>query len=328
MGPLRSTFPTGAHVVDLHASGALAALPGLVSYLRATSPHALIAAQNHINLVAVVACMLAHTRTRLFLSEHNDMLEGAHNARGLINRLRPFASRVLYRRAEGIIAVSEGVAESVEAVARLPRRRIHTIYNPALPDDLDALVQMDPGVPWLSSKDEPVILAVGRLAVQKDFPTLLKALALLRHEVPARLIILGEGPERPRLEKCALELGIAAHVLMPGFNENPFACMAHSDVFALSSKYEGFPSVLVEALACGANIVATNCRSGPAEILDHGSFGRLVPVGDAPSMAHALRAALEERSVSTDRAVRRAAEFSTSRAADAYLSLLFPETGR
>jgi len=323
-GPFLKDVPPGANVTDLRASGTLAALPRIIAYLRTVSPDALISAQNHVNLVAALAFALARPRTRLFLAEHNDMLEGGRRARGVISRLRPLAARILYPLAEGIIATSRGVAESVSIVARIPSTRIHTIYNPALPEDLERLVGSEPGHPWLASKDMPVILAVGRLALQKDFPSLLQAFAHLRTQVPARLIILGEGTQRRHLEDLAQGLGIASHVSMPGFNENPYAYMARADVFVLSSVYEGFANVLVEALACGARVVSTNCRSGPAEILDGGRFGRMVPIRDAPALARAIQDALEDKSFHREQSIRRAAEFSTARSAEAYLKLLFP----
>ena len=206
----------------------------------------------------------------------------------------------------------------------LPTHKIHTIHNSVVTADLERLASQDTGIAWFSSNDVPVILAVGRLAPQKDFLTLLQAFALLRARVRARLVILGEGVGRQRLEKRVAELGLSGHVLMPGFHPNPYACMARARVFVLSSAYEGFPNVLVEALACGANIVATDCRSGPAEILDNGRFGRLVPVGDASSMAHALEDALNDSGFRRERSRLRALDFSTSRAAQAYLDLLFP----
>jgi glycosyltransferase involved in cell wall biosynthesis len=139
-----------------------------------------------------------------------------------------------------------------------------------------------------------------------------------------RLVILGEGPQRGLLEELASRLGITAQLSMPGFNDNPYACMSRADVFVLSSAYEGFPNVLVEALACGAKVVSTDCRSGPAEILDGGRFGGLVPVGDARSLAYAIRAALDDTSFRAQSALARASEFSVERAVTAYMQLLFP----
>jgi len=162
---------------------------------------------------------------------------------------------------------------------------------------------------------------VGRLAVQKDFPTLLRAFARLRAARPARLMILGEGDRRSELEQLASALGISADVRLPGFVENPLAYMRRAAVFVLSSIYEGFGNVLVEALACGCPIVSTDCPGGPAEILEHGRFGRLVPVGDVAALGDALLATLAAPRES-EALVARARDFSAAVIADRYLGVL------
>ena len=168
-----------------------------------------------------------------------------------------------------------------------------------------------------------MILAAGRLTQQKDFPTLLRAFAMLRRTAAVRLVILGEGRDRGDLERLARELGIAAEVAMPGFQQNPFAWMARSRLFVLSSAYEGLPGVLIRAMACGCPVVSTDCPSGPAEILEGGRYGRLVAVGDAAAMASAMAAALAVPR-DADSVKSRAALFSAERSADGYLDILLP----
>jgi glycosyltransferase involved in cell wall biosynthesis len=169
-----------------------------------------------------------------------------------------------------------------------------------------------------------VILSVGRLSAEKDYPTLLRAFALLQNQVPARLILLGEGGQRAGLERLASELGIGATVSLPGFVRNPFAYMARARVFVLSSLFEGFGNVLVEALACGCQVVSTHCPGGPGEILDRGRYGRLVPVGDHAALARAILEAIAEP-MDTEALRRRADDFSVERAARRHLDALFPE---
>jgi len=146
--------------------------------------------------------------------------------------------------------------------------------------------------PWFQPNQPPVILGVGRHHFQKGFDTLLRAFARVRQQMPARLVILGEGPERPNLERLAAELGVAADVDLPGFDPNPFRYMRWAGVFVLSSRYEGLPNVLIQALACGCPVVSTDCPSGPSEILDGGRYGALVPVDDVEAMAQAIVRAL------------------------------------
>jgi glycosyltransferase involved in cell wall biosynthesis len=158
----------------------------------------------------------------------------------------------------------------------------------------------------------------------KDYQTLIQAFAMIRARREARLLILGEGPLRAELEALIQRLGLAADACLPGFVTNPYAYMARASVLVLSSRYEGFPNVLAESLACGTPVVATDCETGPAEILDHGRFGRLVPVGDHAAMAGAIEATLDAPP-NADSLRARAAVFSASSSARQYLALLFPD---
>jgi len=166
------------------------------------------------------------------------------------------------------------------------------IYNPVVSPELYEKADAPLEHPWFRSNQPPVILGVGRHYPQKGFDTLLRAFARVRQETPARLVILGEGPERPNLERLASELGVAADVDMPGFDPNPFRYMKRAGVFVLSSRYEGLPNVLIQAMACGCPVVSTDCPNGPAEILDGGRYGALVPVDDVEAMARAIVRAL------------------------------------
>lgn len=320
-GPFVSQVPAGAHLVDLHARHIRAALPGLVRYLRDFPPTALLSAQTHANILAAVARRLGNPRVRLVVSEHNDMAAVVHAPGAGRDRLRPFFARLFYPWADEIVAVSSGVANSLSVMTGLPRLSIHVIYNPLIPLDLDVRKQAPCSHPWLAAGEPPVLLAVGRLEHQKDYPCLLRALALLNQQQKTRLLILGEGPERSSLEALVNELGLQANVELPGFVENVFACMARTAVFVLSSAWEGFPSVLVEAMACGVPVVATDCPSGPAEILEGGRHGRLVPVGDPNALAEAIEAALTVPGP-VETARLRAKEFTMERAVQEYLPLL------
>jgi len=230
----------------------------------------------------------------------------------------------LYPQAHNIVAVSQGVAEDLSTLIQLSPDRVTVIYNPVITPNLLEQALAPLTHPWFEREQPPVILGAGRLSLQKDFPTLLRAFALVRQHRPARLVILGEGEERANLERLAIELGIQNDVSMPGFVDNPFAFMAKASVFVLSSAWEGFGNVLVEALACGCPVVATDCRSGPREILDNGRYGRLVPVGDHEALAKAILETLDNPDFPADRQTRiqRAMEFSVDAAVDKYLKVL------
>jgi glycosyltransferase involved in cell wall biosynthesis len=194
---------------------------------------------------------------------------------------------------DGIVAVSEGVAADFASATGIPRRRIQVIYNPVITPALLHAASAPPTHVWFEDHSRPHVLGVGRLTRQKNFPALVDAFALMKREHPAaRLVILGEGPERVTIEACIRRHGLQDSVALPGFIDNPYACMARAAVVALSSEWEGLPTVLIESLAVGTPVVATDCPSGPREILQNGAFGSLVPTGDIPALASALSRAL------------------------------------
>jgi glycosyltransferase involved in cell wall biosynthesis len=210
----------------------------------------------------------------------------------------------------------------------VPSAKVKVIYNPTVTPEIFRKATEPVQHPWFVDNRVPIILAAGRLHRQKDFPTLLRAFSLLRQNRPCRLVILGDGKKRRRkaLRQLAKQLGIEKDVSLPGFVENPFAYMARANLFVLSSAWEGFGNVIVEALACGCPVVSTDCRSGPREILDNGRYGRLVPVGDPEALARAMLEALDDPDNPCDRETRiqRAMEFSVDKIVDEYLKVLLP----
>lgn len=288
-GPYLKDVSPDIRIVDLGNRRTFASLLPLARYLRRERPDALLSGLNHANIVAILARMAARVQTKLVVTEHNSTSIGTGFRHGrLVFRLM----RWLYPRADRVVSVSRGIERELAANFGLPEDRLCTIYNPLDVDGIRRGMLPRPDHPWLAPGKPPVIVAVGRLMVQKDYPTLLRAFALLRPRRDARLVILGEGEERPALEKLIGELGIEADVALPGFEANPFAWMAASDLYVLSSAWEGLPGVLLEAMACGAKVVSTNCPTGPDEILEDGEWGTLVPVGDFQAMADAMDAAL------------------------------------
>lgn len=282
-------------LVDLKASRALTSLPPLVRYLRREKPAAMLSVFGYVNIVALWAWRLAGVPTRLYVNEQNTVSQESGNAANWRSRMTPMLMKRFYPWADGIVVVSEGVREDMARVTNIPRERITVIYNPSIvQSDVSQKAQAHLAHPWLSPGEPPVILAVGRLQPQKDYPTLLEAFSQLRRVQPARLLILGEGKERPLLETLIKEKGLSQDVSMPGFVENPYAYMSRAALFVLSSRWEGLPTVLIEALCCGTPVVSTDCPSGPHEILQGGRFGQLVPVGDATALAKAMQSVLQD----------------------------------
>jgi glycosyltransferase involved in cell wall biosynthesis len=291
-GALEDIIPRGVRVVNLKCSRTIAALPGLVRYLKKHKPKALYATIMNANVIAAFAGRLAQGDTKIVLRESNAPITSPKKsvARWATYKIAPFA----YRMSQGIIAVSEGVAQELVAMDRDMTGRIHVVPTPVVSDNLLALAQEPVDHPWMVNRDRPVLVSAGRLERHKGFMTLLRAFARLREKLEARLIVLGDGSMREKLEAELVRLGIKDDVELVGFKKNPFRFMKQADLFVLASEYEGLPNVLVQAMALGTRIVSTDCRTGPAEILCNGKFGRLVPVGDEELLAKAMQESLQK----------------------------------
>ena len=272
----------------------LGAAPALARYLEQARPAALLSASNYSNVTALLAREIANAHgTRVAVSIHNHLSASVANGGKRAVRMMPKLARHFFPRADAVVTVSRGVADDLRSLTGIPGKEITTIYNPVITAAVEAGAQKDPQHPWLRPGEPPVILAIGKLKKQKDFTNLLHAFQRVRSHRTARLIILGEGNERPLLLGLSQQLGVAEDVDLHGFRSNPFAFMARASVFVLSSAWEGFGNVLVEAMACGCPVVSTDCPDGPSEILEDGRFGPLVPVGDAPALARALGQVLD-----------------------------------
>ncbi len=299
-GQYLAQVPPEVRLVDLKAQWVPASIPKLVGYLRQQRPTALLAALHYPCEIAVLAKRLAGVPTRVVVSERNTLSVEAQSIPQLSVRLTPLAARIFYPSADGIVAISQGVAEDLANVTGIPLERIQIIYNPVVNSEMLSKAKEFVDHPWFKPGEPPVILGVGRLHPQKDFPTLIRAFARVRQVRPARLMILGIGPEEARLKALVQELGLEEDVAMPGFAQNPYAYMAQAAVFVLSSAWEGLGNVLIEALAVGTPVVSTDCQSGPAEILAHGKYGLLTPVGNSEAMSEAILSVLSGNAKQVD----------------------------
>ena len=313
-------IPEKVNIIELNKKKAFTMLPNLVRYLRTRAPYVLVTAQTHINLVGVIAKVISMNRTRVVICEHNDMRAVVKNHPK--ERYRPILAHWLYPKADSIVAVSNGVAESLVIAAGIQREKIQVIYNPVISDEMVELANEPASHPWFQGDEHKTILAVGRLEGQKDFFTLLQAVNLVLRSTPVRLVILGEGSQRAALTNLAEKLEISEILNMPGYVLNPYSLMKRASVFVLSSRFEGFPGVLVEAMACGVPVVSTNCQSGPEEILAGGKFGRMVPVGDYKALAEAIKLTLDDP-FPVETSTQRGNEFGIGNAVTAYSNLLF-----
>jgi len=279
---------------------------------------------NHNNIAAMLARLTISVPTRLYICQHNAL---SSEARGEWKyKVVPWFYRHLAPVAAGWVSVSAGVADDLSQTCGIPRERVSVIYNPVIDASFAGRVAEDDHHRWLGDGKGPVFVTVGRLVEQKDHGTLLEALAIVRREKPARLLILGTGPLREAIEAQARALGIADAVDFLGFRKNPLPLVRQSDALILSSRYEGFGNVVAEALGCGTPVVSTDCPYGPSEILDDGRYGALVPVGDAQALAREMATDLRQRWPS-DVLKRRAQVFSAPVSVANYLRLLHEGTG-
>jgi glycosyltransferase involved in cell wall biosynthesis len=322
-GPCLVDLSGKVGLVDLKVSRFAHAVPALVRHLNSCRPDAVLSALTHANLVTLLAACFARRGTRIVVGEHNSITMLANAGRGPKKFVSTTLMRALYPRADCITFVSRAMQDEFAALLRLAPERLETIYNPIPVDRLNKKGAAQAKHPWLLQKDGPVLIAAGRLTEQKDFPTLLRAFAMLK--APVRLVIFGEGPDRTNLEALRDELGLADRVALPGFVDNLPAELAKGDLFVLSSRWEGLPGVLLEALALGVPVVATDCPTGPDEILQGGRWGRLVPVGQPAALASAIQATLDHR---VDHPVDEVlARFAPDHIVDQYLSTLLPGHG-
>jgi glycosyltransferase involved in cell wall biosynthesis len=291
-GPELQAAPPNLGIVDLGQRSTYACLPALVRYLRRTRPVALLADKDRVNRTALLARAIARTDTRLLLRLGTTVSVNLASRGRLERALQRASMRHLYPFADAVLVPSRGVAADLASFAGLPPALIQVVPSPVVPEALFDAPPPAPAHPWFHASGVPLVLGMGELGPRKDFATLLHGFAALRARRPCRLMILGRGGQRQRLLALAQSLGIAADVALPGFVTDAYAYLAHADLFAFTSRWEGLGFALIEALALGTPVVSTDCPSGPREILADGRHGRLVPVGDAPALADAMAATL------------------------------------
>jgi glycosyltransferase involved in cell wall biosynthesis len=319
-GTYLSDVADAVRIVDLNAGGVLRSLPGLVGYLGRERPDAMLSAMSHANVIALIARKLSRVPTRLVVSERVSLAAVIKHFKAPRDRLIRKLMRWTYPWADSVTVVAKAMVDDIAEELGIEKSRIHAIYNPVVTTSVSQLSLEIVDHPWFTDDGPTIILSVGRLSAQKDFLTLIQAFAQLRAQRRARLLILGEGEDRSLLEKRIQELGLEGDVDLPGFAVNPYAYMRRAGLFVLSSRYEGLPGVLIQAMACGLPIVSTDCPTGPMEILENGRWGRLVPVNDVLALAKAMAETMDE--ADPPDVARRAVDFGEAQAVTRYLEVM------
>lgn len=286
-GELMDELPTEASIHVARAGGAKGWRAAILEYVGAQSPDVLLAMMEGAGVLAIQA---VKKRVPVYVVSHIHFSRHCRAASRMKERwLMPLAARWYLPKAAGVIGVSKGVTEDIRRVAALNPDCVHTIYNPILSDAFHRKAAEQVDHPWfVPDRDWLAVITVGRLTEQKGHETLLRAVREVAREQPVRLMVLGQGERLVELQALAEDLGIDGMVEFAGFDPNPYRYISAADIFALPSQWEGFGNVLVEALACGAAVVSTNCPSGPSEILAQGKYGELVTIGDSDALAWAI----------------------------------------
>ncbi|MXR52998.1 glycosyltransferase [Halovenus sp. WSH3] len=320
-GKLRTELDDEVTVVTLQPDrtsvlGVGAHLPALVSYLRRREPALFLPHLRHPSVVSLTINRLFETETKIIPTHHAAF--GQSTEQTVKDRVVESVVPRLYPAADGLIAVSDGVAEGLAARTPVDRKDISVLHNPVDVAEIQRRARQPVDHPWLEDDDRDVVVFVGRHTEQKALDTWVRTFQRVYEENPdARGIIAGTGPQSEEIADAIEAAGLSEAVTMPGYVENPYGLMSRADVFLLSSRYEGLPTVLIEALACGCPVVATDCESGPREILDNGKFGVLAPVGDERALATGVTELLDAPPA-TDLLRARAAEFAPDAVLDAY----------
>ncbi len=320
-----SPIPSGVRTVPLGSSHTYTSLFPLARYLKQHRPKALLAAKNRANEVAIMARQMAGVPTRIIV-RMGTTLSAALKGKSAVKKMVWYQPmRFTYPRCDAVVAVSRGVADDMIRITGVDRSKVHVIHNPVITCGMTRMAACPVPHPWLATPEMPVVMGVGRLTRQKDFKTLIRAFEILTRKIPSRLIILGEGNERMALEDLTARLGLADRVDFPGHVENPYAYVSRASLFVLSSLWEGSPNVLTEALALGTPVVATDCPSGPREVLAKGRHGPLVPMEDHGAMAMAMEQVLRHPP-DKKTLVQAVAQYKVNESSRHYLDVMLDET--
>lgn len=317
-GQLEGLVPPEISMVELGCSRTRHAILKLARHLRATRPDALFTTVRNINIIGICAAKLSCRNIPVVVRESSTPLSSPKKS--LVDAISNQLVPLTYSRARGIIAVSDGVARELRSMSRLLREQVKVIPTPTISSDMLAQAEAPIDHPWFTEPKAPVIVCAARIEPYKGYETLISAFHQLRQTTEVKLVVLGSGSCQNDIMRRVADLNLAQDIDFLGFVTNPFPYMKRAHALTLASEYEGLPNVLIQALAFGTPVVSTDCRSGPAEILCHGKYGHLVPVGDASALAQALSEAIRKpRQLEAQRYVQ--AKYSAQHATEEYLAL-------
>jgi len=314
-GPYLSDVNNNVNVINLNSSRVIFCMIPLIQYMKKSKPDIFFSALPHVNIVSIFSRIISGCRCSLIITEQNYFSLS-------VRYIDKILANLFYAKSDFVIAVSDEIKKDLIKTINLKPSQIKVIYNSVDIEDISSKAKMPVDHKYFNTNKYKVIIGMGRLTNQKDFSTLIRSFKKVKDKKKyVKLIILGEGEERDKLEGLIKKLGLKNDVHLVGFVDNPYSYIKKSDVFVMSSLYEGLPVSLLEALACGVPVISTNCPSGPSEILKDGKYGMLVPVNNSNALSGAIINILEKEPFKTKALKTRAEDFSAEKIAADYLSL-------
>lgn len=319
-GDLANDICKEIEVIELHINRSSFAIFKLINFFRKNQV-CFISSYSYLSILSIIANIITFKKSQIFVCEHTTLTQMNKAKSNYKNKIVNFLMRMFYPLADGIIAVSSGVADDLSKAIDIPRKKIKVLYNPLDINFISKMSQNSPSHRWLLNKKQPLILGIGRLDIAKNFTLLINAFSKITDQTDANLLILGEGDLRLELEQEIKKLQLSERCELMGYISNPYCYLKNADIFVLSSNVEGFSLVIVESLACNTPVISTDCPSGPNEILEDGKWGTLVPMNDVEILSVAMLEAL--RSPNTKNLQERAKEFDVKIVTQRYIDYLF-----
>lgn len=320
-GPYLETIPDGVEIIELGSDSTYGSLFQLARYLKQARPDVLFSDKDKVIRVAVLARKISRAPTRLVIRTGTTVSVDVKQ-RGLLYKIgQKLSTRFLYPIADSIITPSMGAAKDLSMFSGISLNRITAVPSPVITENLIIKSRKSPDHPWYQKKKSPIIVTVGELSSRKNHTMLLKAFSSVKKVRPCKLIIIGEGRERENLKALSSELGLTEDIAFLGFQENPYPFIKNADVFVLSSRLEGSPVVLMEALGLGVPMVSTDCPSGPREVLENGKYGKLVAIDDFKGMSEAILQTLESP-INSEDLIEASSPYQVTNSVTAYLNAM------
>ena len=322
-GDLLKGLHKDINIVDFNKKHVRDCLIDLVRYLKINRPNVFISVLDYANIIASLAHIISRCNSRLILWEHSIISYHSQKTISKVWIIRYFLIRMFYNHAHKIITVSKGAKDDLISDYSINKQKIKIINNPIDIQSVISLSEAEVKIPSINYKNKNYIVSVGRLATVKNYRLLIEAYSKLSKILNYKLVIIGDGPEYQNLQKQITGLNLESRIILTGYLENPYPLIKNANVFVVSSKWEGFNLVLLEALALKRQIVSTDCPCGPREILDNGRFNLMVPVDNSDALSNGILQIINGEIIfDEDSLLQRANEFRLEKICNEFMKFI------